>query len=60
MNIKRFFDETIIEFRHINWPKRNEAIKLTLWVILFSLVLAGFLGIFDNLFLFLLKKFVLG
>ncbi len=59
MNIKKFFNEAIVEFKHINWPTRKEAIKLTLWVIIFSVVVALFLGIFDNLFLFLLEKFVL-
>lgn len=60
MNIKNFLEETKTEFRHINWPSKKEGWKLTLIVIFFSIALSLFLSIFDNGFMFLLKRFILG
>ena len=57
--IKTFIQETRQELRHINWPTRQEAVRLTAFVVILSLVLAAFLGAFDYLFTFLLKKFIL-
>jgi len=57
--IKKFFEEARVEFRHVNWPTRNEAIRLTAIVIGLSLGLALFLGLFDYLFTNLVKAFVL-
>jgi preprotein translocase SecE subunit len=57
--IKRFFEEARTEFRHVNWPTRAEATRLTLIVIGISLGLAAFLGFFDWLFSTLIKGFVL-
>ncbi|MBI4085134.1 MAG: preprotein translocase subunit SecE [Candidatus Liptonbacteria bacterium] len=57
--IRRFFQETRQELRHINWPTRQEATRLTAFVVALSLALAAFLGAFDYLFTFLLKKFIL-
>ncbi len=48
--LKKFFEEARQEFRHVNWPTRNEAIRLTSIVIGISLALALFLGAFDYLF----------
>lgn len=58
MNISRFLSEAKTEFKHINWPTKKEGWKLTMTVIGISLILAILLGIFDNLFLFLLRKFI--
>jgi len=57
--IKRFFEEARQEIRHVNWPTRGEAIRLTAIVIFISLGLAVFLGFFDWLFTNLVKSFVL-
>lgn len=57
--LKKFFDETKTEIRHINWPTREEAIHLTGFVVVLSIALAVFLGAFDYLFSFLLKTFIL-
>lgn len=48
--IKNFFAESRQELRHVNWPTRAEAIRLTSIVIGISVGLASFLGIFDYLF----------
>ncbi|MBI2033872.1 MAG: preprotein translocase subunit SecE [Candidatus Liptonbacteria bacterium] len=57
--LKKFFEEARQEFRHVNWPTRNEAVKLTALVIGISLGIAAFLGSFDYLFSFLLRLLVL-
>lgn len=57
--IGKFFSEARTELRHVNWPTRKEAVRLTLIVIGMSLGLAVFLGAFDYLFSFLLKNFIL-
>jgi preprotein translocase subunit SecE len=57
--IKRFFEESRQEIRHVNWPTRAEAIRLTTIVIGIALGLALFLGFFDWLFTNLVKGFVL-
>jgi preprotein translocase subunit SecE len=53
--IKIFFEESWTELRHVNWPTRQEAIRLTGIVIGMSIGLAVFLGIFDYLFTTILK-----
>jgi preprotein translocase subunit SecE len=57
--IKKFFEEARQEFRHVNWPTRQEAMRLTAIVIGLSLGLALFLGLFDYIFTDLVKAFVL-
>jgi preprotein translocase subunit SecE len=57
--IKKFFQESRQELRHVNWPTRNEAVRLTGIVIGLSLGLALFLGLFDYVFTGLIKIFVL-
>lgn len=57
--IKRFFLESRQELRHVNWPTRDEAIRLTSIVIGISLGLALFLGFFDYLFTNIIKSYIL-
>jgi preprotein translocase subunit SecE len=54
--IKRFFKESWIELKHVNWPTRQEAIRLTSIVIGMSIGLAVFLGVFDYIFSSILKS----
>ncbi len=56
--IKNFFNESRTEIRHVNWPTRDEAIRLTAVVIGLSLVLAAFLGLSDYAFTSLVKYLV--
>ncbi len=58
--IKHFFIESRNELRHVNWPTRQEAIRLTGIVIAISLSLAVFLGACDYLFTYIIKTFVVG
>ena len=57
--ITKFFQESRQELRHVNWPTRSEAIRLTSIVIGIALGLALFLGLFDYIFTYLIKVFVL-
>ena len=54
--IKNFFAESRQELRHVNWPTRNEAVRLTAIVIGISLGLAFFLGFFDYIFVDAIKS----
>ena len=56
--IKHFFAESRQELRHVNWPTRQEAIRLTSIVIGIALGLAIFLGFFDYLFTTIIKTFI--
>jgi preprotein translocase subunit SecE len=57
--IKRFFSESRQELRHVNWPTRQEATRLTIIVIVISLGLALFLGFFDYLFTYFIRNIIL-
>lgn len=56
---KKFFAEARQELRHVNWPTRQEAARLTSIVIGISLGMALFLGAFDYLFSFVIKNIIL-
>jgi preprotein translocase subunit SecE len=51
-----FFNEVIAELRKAHWPTRQEALRLSLMVLVVCLVVGGILGGLDSLFakLFLL------
>jgi preprotein translocase subunit SecE len=56
--VKTFFVESWTELRHVNWPTRQEAIRLTGIVIGMSIGIAVFLGIFDYVFTTILKTLI--
>ena len=53
-----FFSQAISEMKKITWPTRQETVKYTLVVIGICVVVAGFLGLCDLLYMYLLNKFV--
>jgi preprotein translocase subunit SecE len=57
--ISKFFSEAKNEIRHVNWPTRKEAIRLTFIVIGIAVGLALFLGGFDWLFSTAIKTYIL-
>ncbi len=57
--IKNFFAESRQELRHVNWPTRQEAIRLTMIVIGIAVGFAVFLGAFDYLFTSIIKNFII-
>ena len=48
----RFAGEVIEELKKVDWPSRQETIRLTTIVIVISLIIGGYIGIID----FLLAK----
>ena len=50
---------TRTELKSVSWPTKKQTINFTLLVIAFSLGVAVFLGVFDALFSWLLKTFIL-
>ena len=53
-----FIKEVRIELKRVTWPTRQEAIKNTLIVIVFTLAVAFFLGGLDFIFNLLLKQII--
>ncbi len=48
--ITRYYRETIGELRKVTWPTRQEAINLTIVVLIVTFGMSAFLGILDYLF----------
>ena len=51
-------EESKQELKKVNWPSRKETIKLTVFVIIFSLLVSAFLGALDVVFLKILEQVV--
>jgi len=47
--IQRYFNETSGELRKVSWPTRQEAIQLTLLVLLVMVIMGIFLGLVDRI-----------
>ena len=56
--IGEYLNETKGELKHVTWPTRNQAILFTVIVVVFSIVVAFFLGAFDYIFTIGLKFFI--
>ncbi|MBI2124009.1 MAG: preprotein translocase subunit SecE [Candidatus Wildermuthbacteria bacterium] len=54
-----FLKEVQLETKKVNWPKRQDTIKHTIVVILFSVAVATILSLFDLVFTSLMKRFIL-
>lgn len=50
MKITEYFKETKAELKHVIWPTRSQTMYYTLFVIILSVVIAYYLGIFDFIF----------
>lgn len=48
--ITEYFKETKGEFKHVNWPTKSQTVFYTLIVIILSVIVAYFLGVFDFIF----------
>ena len=48
--IQRYIRETIGELRKVNWPTRQEAVNLTIIVLIVTLSMSAFLGLLDFIF----------
>jgi preprotein translocase subunit SecE len=56
--IQTFFRETIGELRKVSWPTRQEAINLTVVVLIVIGVMSLFLGVLDLLFSWLFSLII--
>ena len=57
--VKSYIQESYSELKRVNWPTKDETIRMTLVVIGMSLIMAVFLGSLDFLFRYLLKIFII-
>jgi len=53
-SIARYINESIEELRHVRWPTRQQAVRLSIIVLSFTVLSAAIFGIVD----FLLSKLV--
>ena len=56
---KNYIQESYREIHRVNWPTRQETLRLTLIVVGLSLGVAAFLGILDLVFTYLLERFLM-
>lgn len=56
--ITEYLKETKAEFKHVNWPTRQQTFMYTVVVVFVSVLTAAFLGVFDTLFAYLLRLIV--
>jgi preprotein translocase subunit SecE len=55
MNIAEYFKGIRVELRHVIWPNRRQTVTLTIIVIIASLAIGYYLGLFDLIFTEILK-----
>ncbi|MEK7650852.1 MAG: preprotein translocase subunit SecE [Patescibacteria group bacterium] len=55
MGLANYFRETRVELRQVTWPTRRQTLVYTIVVVVLSLGVALFLGLFDVIFSWLLK-----
>jgi preprotein translocase subunit SecE len=56
--ITEYLKETQIELKHVIWPSRSQTLYYTLIVVILSIVVAYYLGIFDFVFSKALEKLI--
>lgn len=50
MGFGQYLKDTKAEMNHVSWPTRQQAIMYTIVVIIISIVVAAYIGVFDWLF----------
>ena len=56
--ITEYFQETKTELKHVVWPTKRDTALYTLAVIILSVIVAYYLGVFDFLFSIALEKVI--
>ncbi len=56
--ITEYLKETKAELKHVNWPGRKQTFYYTIIVVVLSVLVAYFLGIFDFIFSKGLEKLI--
>ena len=59
MAFREYLKETRAEMNHVSWPTRAQAVQFTVAVIAVSLTVSFVLFAFDELFVYLLRRFFL-
>jgi preprotein translocase subunit SecE len=49
-SLKNYFSSCYEELQKVTWPTKNEAVKMTVIVLVFCILFGVFLGVFDFLF----------
>ena len=55
----KFLKEVNHELKKVKWPTQRESLNITAMVIIFSVAIAYYLGLFDQIFTFLLESYIL-
>lgn len=58
MSLLQYVRETRSELKKVNWPSRSATVRSTILVIIFSIVVAIYLGLLDALFQYILKLLI--
>jgi len=58
--IVRFAQESWSELRKVTWPTREQVIRLTLLVVVISVVISAYIFAFDNLFTLTITDQIIG
>ena len=56
--ITEYFKETRIELKHVIWPSKSQTFYYTIIVIVLSIVIGYYLGVFDSIFSVGLEKVI--
>jgi preprotein translocase subunit SecE len=56
--IKNFLQESWRELKRVSWPEKNEIFESVFMVILITLLVATYLGVWDAIFSWLRNKFL--
>lgn len=56
--LSEYLKETKGELKHVTWPAKKQAVLFTVVIVVFSVVVAAFLGAFDLLFTKILSLFI--
>ena len=56
--ITEYFQETKTELKHVIWPTKEQTFYYTAIVVVLSIVIAYYLGIFDFIFSQVLQKII--
>ena len=56
--ITEYFKETRTELKHVIWPSKSQTFYYTIIVIVLSIVIGYYLGVFDSIFSVGLEKVI--
>lgn len=57
--LKNYLKETKFELQKVSWPTRQEAMRYLVIILVFSGIMAAFLGLFDFVFLQIVEQIII-